>query len=453
MAAPTTTTARTAANTDLQQLAEQVLSLVKPRVEQAEVYAYETASTPVDFEANRLKSLETKESRGLALRVVKDGRIGLASTTKLNDPRLLVDQAVELAAFGALAKFELPGAIDSTEVNVFDAAAESVTVERMVALGEEMIGLIRAYDSEILCEAGIRRLVETTIILNSRGGSGRYKKSSFACIVGGQLIRGEDFLNVWEYDSACGPTIDQKTLAQKAIHKFELSKNVVPAQTRRQPVIFTPRGVAGILWGPMSAALSGKAVYQGSSALSDKLGQPVFDPRLSVTEDSTVSGVPSSAPFDDEGVPTRRLPLIDKGSVASFYYDLQTAGLAGKESTGNGYRSPESLPGPHTGTIFFDPGDVPLEQMIGGIQEGLIVESVTGNAGNVFSGDFSGNVQGGFKVENGKIAGRIKDTMIAGNIFQDMKQLGAISREAEWVYGQAKIPHLLFTELGVSTKK
>jgi PmbA protein len=315
-----------------------------------------------------------------------------------------------------------------------------------------MIERIRAYDSEILCEAGIRRVVETTIILNSRGGNGQYKKSSFACIVGGQLIRGEDFLNVWEYDSACGPTIDQRELAEKAIRKFELSKNVVGAQTKRQPVIFTPRGVASILWGPMSAALSGRSVFQGSSALSDKLGQPVFDPRLSITEDSTVSGVPSSAPFDDEGVPTRRLPLIDRGTVANFYYDLQTAGLAGKESTGNGYRSPESLPGPHTGTIFFEPGDVSFEKMVGGIEEGLIVESVTGNAGNVFSGDFSGNIQGGFKIENGKIAGRVKDTMVAGNIFQDMKQLGGIADVAEWVYGQARIPHLLFTELGVSTK-
>ncbi|HEU5318803.1 MAG TPA: TldD/PmbA family protein [Chloroflexota bacterium] len=436
---------------DLQTIAEQVLSLVKSRVEQAEVYAYETASTPVDFEANRLKSLETKESRGLALRVVKDGRIGLAATTRLNDPTMLVDQAVELAAFGALARFELPGAIDSSEVNVYDAAAEALTVEQMVALGEEMIERIRAYDSEILCEAGIRRVVETTLILNSRGGSGRYKKSSFACIVGGQLIRGEDFLNVWEYDSACGPRIDQKELAEKAIRKFELSKTVVTAHTRRQPVIFTPRGVAGILWGPMAAALSGKSVYQGSSALSDKLGQQVFDPRLTITEDSTVSGVPSSAPFDDEGVPTRRLPLIDRGAVANFYYDLQTAGLAGKESTGNGYRSPESLPGPHTGTIFFEPGDVAFEKMVGGIEEGLIVESVTGNAGNVFSGDFSGNIQGGFKIEKGKIAGRVKDTMVAGNIFQDMKQLGGIADVAEWVYGQARIPHLLFAELGVST--
>src|SRR5688500_14771477 len=153
MATTSTTAAQHTKQQDLQQLAEQVLGLVKSRVEQAEVYAYETASTPVDFEANRLKSLETKESRGLALRVVKDGRIGLASTTKLDDPALLVDQAVELAAFGALAKFELLGQIDSTEVNVFEAAAETYTVERMVALGEEMIELIRAYDSEILCEA------------------------------------------------------------------------------------------------------------------------------------------------------------------------------------------------------------------------------------------------------------------------------------------------------------
>jgi PmbA protein len=448
----TSTTDAPAGAAELTELAEQVLSAVRGRVEQAEVYAYQTGSTPVDFEANRLKSLETKESRGLSLRVVKDGRIGLAATTKLDDPTILADQAVELSAFGAQAKFELPSSIRANDVTVFDPAAETLTVEQMVALGEEMIARIRAYDKDILCEAGVRRLTETTVLLNSRGGQGSYRKSSFALVVGGQLIRGEDFLSIWEYQSACGPTVDQNALAQEAIRKFELAKNVVRAQTKRQPVIFAPRGVMSILWGPLSAALSGKAVFQGSSALSDKLGQQVFDPRLSVTEDSTVSNVPSSAPFDDEGVPTRRLPLIQNGTVANFYYDLQTAGLAGKESTGNGYRSPESLPGPHTGTIFVDPGETSLEQMISGIDEGLIVESVTGNAGNIFSGDFSGNIQGGFKIEGGKITGRVKDTMIAGNIFQDMKQLGAISSEAEWVYGQAKVPHILFTELGVSTK-
>jgi PmbA protein len=442
------------ASPDLRDVAERVLDLVRGRVEQAEVYGYETGSTPVDFEANRLKSLETKESRGLALRVVKDGRIGLAATTRLDDPQFLADQAVELSPFGAEAKFVLPSKIDDRagSVNVFDPAVEKLTVEQMVALGEEMIERLRRYDGDILCEAGVRRLTEKTVLLNSFGGQGAYRKSSFTLVVGGQLIRGEDFLSVWEYNSACGPTLNHKALAETAVEKFELAKTVVRAQTKRQPVIFTPRGVAGILWGPLATALSGRAVLQGNSALSDKLGQTVFDPRLSITEDSSTPDVPASSPFDDEGMPTRRLPLIEKGTVANFYYDLQTAGLAGKQSTGNGYRSPESLPGPHVGTVFMDPGDVSLEEMIAGIDEGLIVESVTGNAGNVFSGDFSGNIQGGFKIEKGKIAGRVKDTMIAGNIFQDMKQLGGISSEAEWIFGRAKIPHILFSELGVSTK-
>ena len=73
----------TLADLSLDDVASQLLDLTRGRVAQAEVYAYDTTSTPVDFEANRLKSLETKDSRGIALRVVCDGRIGLAATTRL----------------------------------------------------------------------------------------------------------------------------------------------------------------------------------------------------------------------------------------------------------------------------------------------------------------------------------------------------------------------------------
>lgn len=433
-------------------ICQQVMDLARGRVDLAEAYAYTTADTPVDFEANRLKSLETKESRGLALRVVKDGRIGLASTTRLDDLAGLVSIAVDLAAFGAEAKFDLPSMIAPTPVNVFDTAVESLRVEQMVEQGEEMIALIRAYDSAILCEAGVRRHLETTEIMNSRGGHGWYRKSNFWLIVGGQLIREGDFLSVWDYEARCGPDIDHRALAEATIRKFELAKNIVQVRSGRLPVVFSPRGVASILLGPFGAALSGRSVLQGSSALSDKLGQQAFDPRLSLTEDSTLSGVPGASPFDDEGMPTGRLPLIELGTVSNFYYDLQTAGLAGKQSTGNGYRSPESLPSPSTGVVLVEGGETPLEELLAGIQEGVLVESVTGNAGNVFSGDFSGNVQGGFKIENGKLAGRIKDTMIAGNIFTDMKALGGISRELEWVGGRVRAPHILFDSLGVATK-
>jgi PmbA protein len=449
-------TTTTLASLSLNDVANQLLDRTKGRVAQAEVYAYDTTSTPVDFEANRLKSLETKDSRGIALRVVCDGRIGLAATTRLrtaSDLDQVVVDAVALAAFGAEARFELPARIDPTAVDVFDPATEAITVESMVGLGQQMIDHVRAYDGDILCEAGVRRAVETTVILNSRGGNGTYKKSSYALVVGGQLIRGQDFLSIWEYDTRCGTDIDAMALARAAVQKFELAKPVATVRTANLPVIFTPRGVASVLLSRFGVSLSGKSVLQGSSALSDKLGATVFDSRLSITDDATLPQVPGSSPFDDEGTPTRPLVLIGNGEVRAFYYDRQTAGLADTETTGHGYRSPESLPGPSTSVVRIAPGQTPVADLIGGVDEGLLIESMTGTfAGNVFSGDFSGNVHIGFKIEGGKIVGRVKDTMVAGNIFADMKELGGLSDVAEWVGGRVQSPHILFQSLGVSSK-
>ena len=156
---------------------------------------------------------------------------------------------------------------------------------------------------------------------------------------------------------------------------------------------FTPRGVASVLLSRFGVSLSGKSVLQGSSALSDKLGTAVFDPRLTITDDATVPRVPRSSPFDDEGTPTRPHTLVGNGEVRAFYYDRQTAGLAGTETTGHGYRSPESLPGPSTSVVRIAPGGTSVADLVGGVDEGLLVESMTGTfAGNVFSGDFSGNM-------------------------------------------------------------
>jgi PmbA protein len=315
-----------------------------------------------------------------------------------------------------------------------------------------MIDRVLAYDGDILCEAGVRRRLSRVEIRNSRGGQGAYRRSGYTVIIGGQLIRGEDFLSVWEYDSSCAPGIDHRALAETAIRKFDLAKNVETVSTGRQPVVFSPRGVAFVLLRYLDVALSGRAVLQGSSALSDKLGAAVFDPRLTIVDDSTLSGVPGAAPFDDEGVPTRRLPLIEGGVVRSFYYDLQTAGLAGTESTGNGYRSPASLPSPSTGVLVIEPGEQDYADLLAGIEEGVLVESTTGAAGNIYSGDFSGNIQGGYKIKDGKLVGRVKNTMVSGNVFSDMRQLGGISRDSEWVGGGVKSPYLFFPELGVSTK-
>ena len=234
------------ADLSLHDLATQLLDRASGHVELAEVYAYDTTSTPVDFESNRLKSLETKDTRGIALRVVKDGRVGLATTTRLragSDLDQVVADAVALSAFGAEAKFDLPGHIVPTPVTIYDQATSDLTVETMVGLGQEMIDHVRAYDADILCEAGVRRAIESVVLVNSRGGEGAYRKSSYALVIGGQLIRDTDFLSIWEYDTQCGVTINARALAEAAVRKFEMAKPIAQVRTARMPVIFTPRGV------------------------------------------------------------------------------------------------------------------------------------------------------------------------------------------------------------------
>jgi PmbA protein len=218
-------------------------------------------------------------------------------------------------------------------------------------------------------------------------------------------------------------------------------------------VVFTANGVASTLIMPLMMAFNGKTVLEGASPIGNKLGQPVFDKKLSLRDDSTIDYRPGSRPCDDEGIPSQRTPLIIEGAVSSFLYDLQTAAMAGTKSTGNGHRSQGGLPAPSPSAFVINTGDTTFDEMIEDIREGLVVEQVMGaTQGNVLGGDFSGNVLLGFKVENGKIAGRVKDTMVSGNIYQLLKQIAALGSDAKWVGGFLNTPPIYLPKVSVASK-
>lgn len=432
---------------------EEVLELASKVADQAEVYAITSEATPVSFEANRLKRLETKETRGLALRLIKDGRLGFASTTRLDHPRSLVDSALEVAPFGAEARFEFPAEGAASQVHIYDPAVADLTVERMVEMGQGMIDRVRACNPAILCDVDLRKSVSTVTLLNSRGSHVTYRKTTLSVGLHANLIRGTDMLDVYESVASCHHDVDYAGLVEAILEKIRLAEKTVPIATRPMPVIFTPKGVAYTLVLPLQMAFSGKTVLEGASPLGDKLGQRAFDKRLSLYDDGRVDGAPASAPYDDEGVPTRRSPLIESGVVRSFYYDLQTAGLAGAQSTGNAARSLNSQPNPSTTSLIFAEGEVSYQDMLADIQEGLVVDQTMGAwAGNILAGEFSGNVHLGYKVEKGRIVGRVKDTMVTGNVFQALADLAAVGDEAVWVGGKLKVPYLYFRSLSVASK-
>lgn len=439
----------------MQSFAEQVLALAGRSAQWAEVFAASEEETPVSFEANRLRSIETREARGVALRVVVDGRIGFAASSNLADPEALVADALATARFGPRSALAYPAwRVEDVSLDLYDEAAQALSIDAMVQMGQQMIDRVRAEGEDILCDADIRKASGTVTVTNTTGGLGTYRQTVLSAGLHANRVRGTDMLDIYEQDASCHlGTLDTTGVLDALLTKLEAAENVVPVRTGSLPVVFTPKGVAMTLLAPLQAAFSGKMVLEGASPLAGRLGERLFDEGLTLLDDARVPDRPSSAPVDGEGVPTRRTALIDRGRVSAFYYDLQTAGLAGTESTGNGQRGLGGLPSPGLHALRIAPGTMPYEEMLAGIGEGLLVDQSMGAwAGNLLGGDFSGNVHLGFKVENGRLVGRVKDAMVAGNVFRALERVAGIGDRAHWVGGTIEVPHLYFAALAVAAR-
>jgi len=433
--------------------ASDVLNSARRKAEQAEVFSASSRATTIQFEANELKQVETREGNSIALRIFREGRIGFAIASGGGGWEALVDMAVETSQFGSTASFQFPSSQDYSELRIFDPKVEGIAMERMIDIGKELIARIKGHTPDILCDAQVTKRTSSISLVNSRGGEGEYDRSFFSLSLDGVLVRDTDLLWVGDSESSCRPDlIGSDNLAERVIWQLEMAKEKASVSTKLLPIIFTPRGVATALLGPLVMAFNGKAVLEGSSPLRDKLGKQVFDKKLSLWDDATIAYGVGSYPFDDEGVPSQRLPLVTNGVIANFLYDLQTAALAGTRSTGNGRRA-GGFPNPSISSLILGGGDVSFEAMVKDMKEGLIVEEVMGaGQGNLLGGDFGGNVLLGYKVENGKMVGRVKDTMIAGNVYQVLNKLLGVGQEARWVGGILQTPPLYCSNVSVATK-
>ena len=431
---------------------EKILALAKKVAEEAEVYMVTSEETPVQFESNRLKNIQHKQSQSVALRIVKNGKTGYVTSTSLENRQQLVDDAFATAEFGTKAEFQFPSAKTFPRVDVYDAAVEKVSLEKMTELGEELISRVTQYSPEVICEGGVTKGTYTLAIMNSRGGQANFRQSVFGLGIEGQRIRGTDMLFVGDHKSSCHAILTTDEIVKTTIRQLELAKNTAKVTSRPMSVIFSPDGVPGSLILPLISAFNGKIVLEGASPIGKRLGETVFDSNLTIEDNPLVPFNTNSRPCDDEAVPCQITPLISKGVVSNFIYDLQTAARAKTKSTGNGQRQ-GGLPGPSPHAFVVKPGNVSFEAMVQSIDEGIIVEQLLGaGQGNSLGGDFSGNVLLGYKIEKGEIVGRVKDTMISGNVYQLLKNIAAIGSDAKWVSGFMSTPSICCADVSVACR-
>jgi PmbA protein len=431
---------------------EKILELAKKVTDSAEVFSVSSEYTSVQFEANRLKHIQGKQSTNTSIRIIKNGRIGYATASGEVDRIKLVNMAVETAQFGMPAKFEFPSSLKYPDTPIFDQSVLNIKTEQMIKLGEELIAPLQAHTRDIVSQAGISRSEVTVQIGNSNGGSAKYNKTIFSIGVEGTVVHGTDMLFVGDGDSSCHPILESKNIIDLVLEQLEYAKTQAQISTKQLPVIFTPNGVASAFIPALTAAFNGKLVLEGASPLGNYLGETFFDTKLSLWDDATLAYFVESRPCDDEGVPSRRTPLIEKGVVTNFIYDLQTAGMANKQSTGNGSRD-RGLPAPAYSSLLMAAGNVSFKDMVKDINEGLVIEQLMGaEQGNILGGDFSGNVLLGYKIENGNIIGRVKDTMVSGNIYKLLKNIVALGSELRSVGGSLQVPHIYCAGLSVASR-
>jgi PmbA protein len=432
---------------------EEILNLARKVSEAAEVFEITSEETPVNFEANRLKAIQSKQSSSVSLRIIKNGKLGYAAASGQIDPQKLVDIAVETAQFGIEAKFEFPSIRSFPQVKIIDPQVDAVPISEMIQLGQKMIDPILKDTPGILCEAGVAKDTSTLKVTNTRGGQAEYRKTTFGMGVGGTLVRDTDMLFVGESQESCHPLKDTKAITDIVLRQLELARNQAAVVTREMPVVFTPDGVVSAFIAAFMSAFSGKTVLEGASPIGKRLGETVFDKKLSLYDDPTIDFAPRSRPCDDEGVPSQKTPLIENGVVRNFLYDLQTAGQAKARSTGSGSRGRGGIMAPSPSAFTISTGEATFEEMVADIKEGLVVEQLMGaEQGNVLGGDFSGNVLLGYKIENGKLVGRVKNTMVSGNVYEILKDIAALGKAARWVGGGILVPHFYCSKLSVASK-
>ena len=428
---------------------QKILKLATARADAAEVYYLESQDTPIEFENNRLKSLQTKALQGVALRLIHKGKLGFASSTDLTRLEDLVDAAIQTAEIGDDAEFELA---DNFQMTAPETTYTPPSTQELVTVGKNLIEQVHAYNPDILVDVGFHVRRGRVKIATTRDVYAERSSQIVSGSISGNLVRGEDFLQAYGYDVARDRPLDTNSILEALLQKYRWAENNAAIASGSYPVLFTPRAAASTLGSLFDTILSGQVVVQKASPLADKIGETLFDKRFTLFEDPTIG--PSACPFDDEGTPTSRKVLIDSGTVMGFYWDRRWAARAGVKSTGNGFRGGLSRPSPDLVNLCIAPGNTPVSELIASMEEGLIVDQVLGaGQSNQLAGEFSVNLDLGYKVEKGQIVGRVKNTMVAGSIFEAFKNLADLSSEPEWVGGGAYLPSMLFQHLGVASRQ
>ena len=425
-----------------------------------EIYYKEGFDTSVETLSGEVSSLSSSAYRGVCVRVADGGRVGYASSELMEEEELasLVHRALENAkaveredTVGIYAGGEEYQANNKSEFTELDAAelrslatsvadrayarSEKVTDGTESAAGSSgfTVRISNSHGLDLENRAGVSYLNLSAVIADADERESGY-----------ELV---------EYKKGC----DVDALVEKAVKIAESKIGAVGVKSGKYNVIIDPKRMRQLLSAYVSAFYA-KSAQSGLSLLRGKEGEQVAADIVTVTDDPMHEGVAVTTTFDAEGVPTYRKNIIENGVLKTLLYNRETAAKAGCSSTGNAGKGSYASPVSTTPYAFcIEAGDKTTDELIALAGDGILITTLNGlHAGtNAVTGDFSLE-SAGFMIRNGKIAESVKSFTVAGNFFELLKNITALSDKVEvgvsGGYTTFGAPYVLVPDMSVAGK-
>jgi PmbA protein len=331
----------------------------------------------------------------------------------------------------------MPGPAQLPEVLTWVPRAASADLEALRDIGAAVADRLAGDGCQV--NVTIERSVGEVRVANSRGVEAFYPVSAVS--VSAEIVRvtGDDIVIISDHRAGADlPALpDLERMVDQMRQRLAWSGSTAEAPEGRHPVCFAPTALPALLL-PVQLACIGKTVLQGSSPLAGRIGDHRFDSAFTLVDEPLAEGRSGSRPVDDEGVVSRRFPLVDAGVLCGFIYDLESATRAGVSPTGHGRRTTFGKPQPAYTNLVVSPGSLEFEALLALVDDGLLVDELLGvGQGNVIGGAFSHPVALAWRVIKGEIVGRVTGAQVAGNALDLLDRLRGVGRDVEWRGSQA----------------
>lgn len=402
--------------------------------DETEAYAADSRSISVSIENNDVKLAESHEERGIGIRVFRKGGLGHAATNDLSVDAVAkaAEQAVAIASGTPSDPCNVLPEPQSIEpiAGLYDPAGESFGVEQALDSSLKMLATARDYDERVTVDSGMFEAdIGGEAIATSKGIVASEQSSLFLYFIMGMARDGEEVSNFqFDFDAHRSVSeIDVEAVARRFAETVVSTLGAGQGETFTGSVILSPDAATDIL-GPIVSAVDANRVQNGMSLWAEHLGQQVASALLTVEDNGRLEGGVDTSSFDREGVPHRKLAIIENGRLANFLHNTYTAKKGDANLTGHADGGTGGPPGIGTTNVAIAPGNTSKDAMVAGIDKGMLVTRFSGSTDPI-SGDFSGAVKGGFLIEHGKIVRPVCQSMIAGNTFELLSQISALSSE------------------------